>query len=236
MPLPRPRRIDVDEHMDADDADPHDIAGALDDLSRLNRFVAGNRLTLRALDYAFSRQLIANRPVTLLDVATGAGDIPRAVLDHLDQRHIDAAVTGLDIKAEMLHEARQRTSDRIDFVQGDARALPFDDRAFDVVTCSLMLHHFEPDAAVAVLAEMRRVSNGIVIVNDLIRAWHPWLFAKVVGPVVTRNPLTRFDGPISVLRAFAPEELLTMLRSAGLAPRWRATALGYRMAVLATST
>ncbi|MBC7592099.1 MAG: hypothetical protein H7226_13795, partial [Salinibacterium sp.] len=64
--------------------------------------------------------------------------------------------------------------------------------------------------------------------------WHPWLFAKVIGPVVPRNPLTRFDGPVSVLRAYTPDELLELMHAAGLTPRWRATLLGYRMAVLAT--
>jgi len=133
-----------------------------------------------------------------------------------------------------LRRRRRRSPARIAFVQGDALDMPFDDGAFDVVTCSLMLHHFEPAAATAVLAEMRRVSARVVIVNDLIRAWHPWLFARVVGPVITRNPLTRNDGPVSVLRAYTREELLKLLNAAGLTPRWRATVLGYRMAVLAT--
>ncbi|MCW2974473.1 MAG: Methyltransferase type 11 [Thermoleophilia bacterium] len=236
MPLPRPRRVDIDEHMDADDADPADIAGALDDLSRLNQFVGGNRLTLRALDHARAKRFVPEGSLRILDVATGAGDMPRAMLDHLAQQRVDVHVTGLDIKPEMLDEARRRTTGLIDYVQGDALAMPYDDDSFDVVTCSLMLHHFQPAAAVAVLAEMRRVSAHVVVVNDLIRAWHPWLFAKVVGPLVTRNPLTRFDGPVSVLRAYAPDELLELLDEAGLVPRWRATLLGYRMAVVATAT
>ncbi|MBC7460999.1 MAG: methyltransferase domain-containing protein, partial [Thermoleophilia bacterium] len=177
MPLLRPRRVNIAEHMDAEDADPTDVAGALDDLSRLNRFVGGNRLTVRAIDQACAKQLVPRRSLRMLDVATGAGDIPRAVLAHLDQRRIDAHITGLDIKPTMLEEARRRSSSRIEFVQGDALEMPFDDGSFDVVTCSLMLHHFEPAVATTVLTEMRRVSAGVVIANDLIRAWHPWLFA-----------------------------------------------------------
>src|SRR3712207_7032884 len=47
----------------------------------------------------------------------------------------------------------------IEFAVADARCLPFDDGAFDVATCSLLLHHLEPDDATATLKEMRRVAR-----------------------------------------------------------------------------
>ena len=232
LPL-RPRRVDIAEHMDEPDADPAQVAGALDDLGRLNHLLGGSDLTLRAFDVALERWPVTGRAVRVLDVATGAADIPLAVLEHARARGIDVEVTGLDLNPTMLAEARRRTDGRVTLLEGDALAIPAEDGAYDVVTCSLMLHHFQPGEAIRVLSEMGRVSRRAVIVNDLMRAWHPWLFAKVVGPLVTRNALTRFDGPASVLRAYTPDELLTLVAAAGLAPCWRASLLGYRMALLA---
>ncbi|MCZ4496956.1 MAG: Methyltransferase type 11, partial [Thermoleophilia bacterium] len=140
-------------------------------------------------------------------------------------------VTGLDVQPVMLEEAARRTEGRVKLVLGNALDLPFDDGAFDIATCSLMLHHFQPAEALQVLREMRRVSSA-VLVNDLIRAWHPWIVAKLLSHTVTRNELTRFDGPVSVLRAYTPAELKLLFEAAGLTPRWRASLLGYRMALL----
>ncbi len=220
--------------MDAADADPRAISGALDDLTRLNRLVGGVDLTLRAFDRARRALGIEDRPLRVLDVATGAADIPGAILDHARELGVSVRATGLDLKPTMLAEARRRTQGRVELVQGDALDMPFEDGAFDIVTCSLMLHHFAPAQAREVLREMRRVSAGMVIVNDLIRAWHPWLVAKLFG-LVSGNELTRFDGPVSVRRAYTPDELRGFAIDAGLVPRWRASLLGYRMVLLASA-
>lgn len=231
MPL-RPRRIDVAEHMDEPSADAAAVSGALDDLTRLNRLLGGADLTLRGVDASLRRRPVTDRPLRVLDVATGAADIPQAIIEHCDRIGQRVEVTGLDVKPLMLEEARRRTAGRVELVLGDALALSFDDGAFDIVTCSLMLHHFQPDEAIAVLQEMARVSAHGVLVNDLIRAWHPWIVAKLLAHTVTRNELTRFDGPVSVLRAYTPDELKLLFEAAGLTPRWRASLLGYRMALL----
>jgi ubiquinone/menaquinone biosynthesis C-methylase UbiE len=77
----------------------------------------------------------------VLDVACGTGNatIPAAKLA--------ARVTGLDFAPRLLAEARERASDamvEIDWVEGDAQALPFDDASFDrVISC--FGHMFAPD-------------------------------------------------------------------------------------------
>lgn len=220
--------------MDGEGADPVAVAGALDDLTRLNRVLGGADLTLRALDRARTLRSGSSDVLRVLDVATGAADIPQAVLRHADEQGLEVQVTGLDMNETILEEARRRTGGRVELVQGDALAMPFDDGAFDVVVCSLMLHHFPPPLALRVLGEMGRVCSHAVVVNDLVRAWHPWIVARILARIVTRNELTRFDGPASVLRAYTPDELARLLEAAGLTPRWRAGLLGYRMVTLAT--
>ncbi len=74
-------------------------------------------------------------PQHLLDVAGGTGDIARRFLDAAGPQ---SRATNCDISAEMLDEGRRklgpRYGDRIDFVQGNAEALPFPDRGFDAYT------------------------------------------------------------------------------------------------------
>jgi ubiquinone/menaquinone biosynthesis C-methylase UbiE len=88
----------------------------------------------------------------LLDVACGAGNatIPAA--------REGARVTGLDFSPDLLAIARERAADamvEIDWVEGDAQALPFDDASFDRVI-STFGHMFAPDHQ-RTAAEMKRV-------------------------------------------------------------------------------
>ena len=63
----------------------------------------------------------------------------------------------------------------MDVVEGDARSLPFEDGAFDVGHCSLLVHHLDPDEVATVLREMGRVASASVVVNDLRRGIRPLL-------------------------------------------------------------
>ncbi len=67
-----------------------------------------------------------------------------------------AYVTGLDIAPRLLEQARSKTSD-VEWVEGDAQALPFDDASFDVVSSCFGIM-FAPDHE-AVAREIARVSK-----------------------------------------------------------------------------
>jgi ubiquinone/menaquinone biosynthesis C-methylase UbiE len=89
----------------------------------------------------------------ILDVGSGAGQIVRHLLKYADA---DATITGLDLSPEMLRRARMRlNSDRPQFVSADLARLPFNDGAFDCVTCGFVLEHL-PEARPG-LAELARV-------------------------------------------------------------------------------
>ena len=91
----------------------------------------------------------------VLDIACGTGIVARTAASRLCGQ---GQITGLDLNPAMLRVAR-RVSDAaglaIDWVQGDAQALPFPDAAFDLVFCQQGIQFF-PDRAAAI-AEMHRV-------------------------------------------------------------------------------
>lgn len=189
---------------------------------------AGSELERNLADIAFAnrwlggiapirREVRRTGACSILDIGSGSGDVPLALVRDGRRRGVDVRATCLDRSAAMLAIARRSTGgeERLTFVCGDGERLPFDDAAFDVVTCTLALHHFEPPAARELLREMRRVARLTPIVGDLIRSRlafaATWLYARTT----TSNRLTRHDAPLSVRRAYEPAEALALAREAG---------------------
>ncbi|HUG14597.1 MAG TPA: methyltransferase domain-containing protein [Thermomicrobiales bacterium] len=213
--LTRSRRIELLDRVD-EEVTPEDLAGNLRDIRRANRFFGGTRSVLSALDEAIVDVGHSTAPITLLDLATGSADIPAAIARRASRRGWSVQITATDWQPEIVEAAlaaQQSRSIRVE--SADARDLPYLDDSFDVVLLSLALHHFEPADAADVLREMRRVAKRALIVSDLERSRAglagAWLFSRAL----TRNRLTRHDAPLSVRRAYTPDEALALARTAG---------------------
>jgi len=222
------------ERLDLPGADPRLVAGALDDLARINRLFFGTRLTLAAAGDLLGEAPAGER-VFLLDAGCGRGDMAVALARWSRAKGLDARVLALDASPTIAGIARARFGAEIDVGVDDVLALGQPDGSVDVAACSLLLHHFEPDDVVRALGELRRVSRRGVIVNDLVRGPLGLIGAHGVARLLTRNPITRFDAVLSARRAYTRGELLDLVNAAGLRPVKVRGALGYRIAVSAVS-
>ena len=194
------------------------LPGNLRDLTRVNRWLGGTRLSLMAV----TRLLATAAPVTcvrLLDVGTGAADIPVALIERSARQGLTLTVTATDERQEMLDIAGQRVGPRPDLtlqLTGGGSQLPFPNASVDIAHCSLLLHHLEPEEATDLLREMARVSRRGVIVNDLDRTRLSWLGAWLLAHLATGNRYTRHDAPLSIRRAYRPAEVQDMAAAVGL--------------------
>lgn len=227
-----PRVAGAVEQLDAPGADPRLVAGALDDLGRINRLFLGTNLTVAAV-----RELIgsvsAGGAVTFLDAGCGRGDMAVALARWARARGLDARVLAVDASAAIAGLARERFGEEIEVRVDDLLALDLPDQSVDVAACSLVLHHFEPEEALRALRELGRVARKGVVVNDLVRGPLGLLGAHAVARLMTRNPITRHDAVLSVRRAYTRRELLDLVDAAGLRPRNVRGVLGYRVAIAA---
>jgi ubiquinone/menaquinone biosynthesis C-methylase UbiE len=210
------RRINRPELMD-EASDPKELVGDLANLERINRFLGGRSLIRRQLDRVLPH-LKGGRPLQLLDVATGGGDLPRHVATRFREQGVTVRILAVDRNPITLACARASSVafPEVGFARCDARRLPLRSGSVDVVLCSLLLHHFGEEEAILLLREMGRVTRHTVIVNDLRRSPTAlcliWLLTRFCG-----NRMTRYDGPLSVRRAFTPAEMRRLADAAGLA-------------------
>ncbi|GAB4201944.1 MAG: hypothetical protein OHK0022_24520 [Roseiflexaceae bacterium] len=221
-------RAEEQELIDQGGHAPELLAENLADMRRINRWLGGVQLSVRALA-RLDRTGPPGAELAVLDVATGIGDIPRTLAAWAARQGRAVRIVATDISPAILRVAAAPPAPVL--AAADALALPFPDHSFDVALCSFALHHLPPDAAVRMLAEMGRVARRGVVVNDLVR-WRPYYLAGwLLCRLVSRNPLTRHDGPLSARRAYTRAEMLDLARRAGLVPLGFDSFLGYRVAL-----
>ena len=228
-----PKRIYVEELLDAGEGTDEDVARNLSDLRRINRLLGGTKVVLAALSSHMDARETGQ--VSLLDVGTGSADIPTAVARWCESRGIKPLIAALDISDRNLRIARTRLGigADIELVRADSLSLPFAERSFDFVTASLFLHHFQDEDVVRLLADFSRVARRAVIINDLVRNLIPYYFARLTGPVLATSFLTRNDGPVSVLRGFTADEMKSLAGRAGLREVEVRRVFPYRLSLVA---
>ncbi|WP_224985092.1 methyltransferase domain-containing protein [Geomonas agri] len=192
-----------------------ELAGSLADLRMVNRYLGDTRALFKHL----SRKIDGRRQISVLDVATGSADLPVALVEWGRKNGIDMQVTGLDLNSRVLEIAREYASGypEIKLLVADALQLPFRDHSFDIVLCSKTLHHLKEPEAVTVMREMLRVARRGFIVMDLRRSWIAYSLIYLLTRIFTSNRMTRYDGPLSVLKAFTDDELREWAVKAGAA-------------------
>jgi demethylmenaquinone methyltransferase/2-methoxy-6-polyprenyl-1,4-benzoquinol methylase len=130
-----------------------------------------NRVISLGSDVAWRKKVIAlvakTEPQSILDIATGTGDLAIQFAKHTNSLKI----VGLDLSEGMLSVARKKTKDtpagaKIEFVKGDSEALPFQDHSFDAITVSFGIRNFE--TLEKGLSEILRVlkPNGIFVILE----------------------------------------------------------------------
>lgn len=220
---PTLRRVDVPELMDAPDADPCEVRRSLRDLASVNRFLGGTAVLLRHLRRALAGVRMG-QAVSLLDVGTGAADVPAAIVERGERCGYRVWVVGLERGRAAIGVARERVREGVPvrLVRGDALALPFRDGSFDVAISSTTFHHFSGSGALRFLTELWRVSRRGVVLGDLRRSVLGYLAARALAATLwRRHRYARHDGPASVRRAYTVGEMREMLRRAGLEGRVR---------------
>jgi 2-polyprenyl-3-methyl-5-hydroxy-6-metoxy-1,4-benzoquinol methylase len=197
-----------------------EYAGSLADIRKVNRFLGDYRATLKFFSALVSGIAVsAERPIRVLDIATGSADIPVTIVKWARQQGIKVVVTAVDANPLAICEAAALTEayPEITVVIADGFLLPFEDGSFDIVLCAKTLHHFSEEETVRLLKEMGRVAAFGYIIMDLRRSWVAWLLISVLARIFSRNRLTRFDGPLSVLRSYTVAELGALADRSGLA-------------------
>jgi 2-polyprenyl-3-methyl-5-hydroxy-6-metoxy-1,4-benzoquinol methylase len=183
----------------------------LERIRQLNRWFGSYRLIL-----GFMRRWIKpNAQMRIIDLATGSGDIPRLIADYA--REIDAhiKIDALDRQAATLEIARKLSGSYPEISYRQANVLEWHSgETYDVVLCTLALHHFSDADAVTVLRRCSELSQRFVLVSDLRRGLLLSAGVYLLTMLIFREPMTRYDARLSAVRAFSFSEMRDLARRA----------------------
>ncbi len=110
------------------------------------------------------------------------------------------------------HKANNST---LHFHVHDALELPCDE-SFDVVMCTLFMHHLDRADALRLMQSMYRTASSLVLIDDLRRTQFGYWLAQVGCQLLTRSHIVHVDGPLSVRAAFTEEEIRQLSLEGGL--------------------
>jgi 2-polyprenyl-3-methyl-5-hydroxy-6-metoxy-1,4-benzoquinol methylase len=210
-----PPRQMTPERMDDPALDPREHARALVGLARINRWTGSAGMLWPTLREE-ARSL--GRPLRLLDVATGSGDIPVSLAKRALRTGIKLDVSGCDVSETAIVAATRRATKanvKATFFRHDVLIDPLP-TGYDIITASLFLHHLTEDDVIRVLKTMADAAGRMVVISDLSRGSFNLGLVWIGCRLLSRSPVVHFDGPVSVKAAFTPKEASELATRASL--------------------
>ncbi len=200
------------ELMDRRDAAPAELEAALQSLRGLNHYFGSYRLVRHFL----RRWVKVGDRLRVADLATGSADIPRRVADHARNVGAEVEIVAVDYQPRTIESARRLNVDYPEIRCECADVLSYGTAGeFDLVICSLALHHFSNDDAARLLRRCRELSRRFVLVADLRRGILASIGVYLLTIFIFRDRMTRQDGRTSAARAFSFDELQELAGRAG---------------------
>tara|TARA_B110001450_G_scaffold66337_1_gene62770 strand:- start:1897 stop:2619 length:723 start_codon:yes stop_codon:yes gene_type:complete len=179
----------------------------LDKLEIINRFLGGNSVTINGLKKLLENQP-KNKTITIVDLGCGNGDILRDISKFGRKNNYSFKLIGIDANLAATEYAKELSKEysELSFKTMDILSEDFKKQSYDVVLCTLFLHHFKNEELISFLKTTTDKATIGVVVNDLHRHKLAYYLFKLIGFFI-KNKMVRQDGLTSVLRAFKKKDL-----------------------------
>lgn len=207
------------ELMDQPGLETVEHRGALAALRRVNwlsRSVPELWKELRKLARGYDQ----GQPLRVLDIACGGGDVAIRLAIRARRHGLPITIHGCDISETALavaaEYARRADLAAMEFFRLDVLNEPIP-KGFDVIMCSLFLHHLSDADGARVVRAMSLAAHKAILIDDLLRTSLGYALCWVGCRILTQSRIVRIDGPLSVRAAYSRQEVERLIDRCGLA-------------------
>ena len=181
---------------------------ALDKIAKINQLLGGNKLTLQGVKHLFSKKN-ANDELLIVDIGCGNGDMLRTLADYAKENNLNFKLIGIDANPFTMAYAEKLSSQypNISYQCEDIFDSKFKTLTYDIVLCTLTLHHFKDDEIIQLMDVFYNNARVGIVINDLERSAIAYRLFQGLCFTFQLNTMSRKDGLVSILRGFKKKEL-----------------------------
>ncbi|MAD80314.1 MAG: methyltransferase domain-containing protein [Pirellulaceae bacterium] len=185
-------RVLIPEQMDDPDLDRHEHVKALRGLQRINAWTGNVSLVWKHVSTMAGES--NSRLLRVLDIATGAADVPIGILKASASQGVNLEIDACDFSDQAIAIATENCSTanaRVRLFRHDILHDEIPER-YDVVICSQFLHHLSNEEVEIVLHKMKSAATRRVVVVDLERSHANWLQVYLATRVLSRSKVVHW--------------------------------------------
>lgn len=201
-------RTEADEIMDDFQLQGPELLDALDKIAFINKVLGGNQLTVQGLQKLLATSTLDK--VTIVDVGCGNGDMLRVLADRVIKKGVKLELIGIDANPNTIAYAEKLSEKypNIRFRCEDIFSESFSEMNYDILLCTLTLHHFKNQDIDYLLSLFCKQAQMGVVINDLHRSAISYRLFQLFSIAFKLNAMSREDGLTSILRGFTKNELV----------------------------
>lgn len=225
MGIDTTHRTQEPEIMDDFSLEGEELRDALDKIASINQLLGGNKLTLEGVEELLQKA-DKTKTITIADVGCGNGDMLRMLSAYAKKKGYSFRLIGVDANRFTVTYAEKLSKDfpDIEYKCIDIFKEEFESLKYDIVLCTLTLHHFKDDEILKIITTFNRNASIGVVINDLHRSKMAYRLFEMLCRIFALNRMSREDGLVSILRGFKKEELEAFAKKLNIKNsriRWR---------------
>lgn len=207
------KRSNQDEIMDDLADNSQSLFRALKELDIINKWLGGNAVTLSTVKKLLISQ--PNKVWHIADLGCGSGEMLKKIAGFARKNKIKLICSGFDANPHIVNYAEEHCSTfpEINFHSENILSEEFKGRSFDIILCTLFLHHFNDEVLVNLFWQFNNQCEKLII-NDLHRNWFAYYSIKWITRLFSRSAMVQNDACLSVWRGFKKHDLENILLKA----------------------
>lgn len=201
-------RATEQELMDDPNISEIELKNALLDISKVNKLLGGNRITIKALERLFKENPL-KKEWSILDIGCGDGEMLRLIADYFRSKNLHLHLVGMDLSAQSIAMGKEfsQSYTNIELKIKDVLMVQKDSFECDVILCTLTLHHFKDQEILRFMKQFVALASVAVIINDLQRSKIAYQLFRLFSRIFIKSHIAKNDGLISIASAFKKHEL-----------------------------
>ncbi|GAA3510991.1 class I SAM-dependent methyltransferase [Aquimarina addita] len=210
-------RSEEKELMDDPMVDQKALDVALSDVSRVNKLLGGNGITINAVFKQIARAMIV-KEWTIVDLGSGDGEMLRQIADQARKLKIKVKLIGLDINDKCVLRSKQLSVlyPEISYYNKSFISLTKEELYCDIMICTLTFHHMKNEEIKNVIYKSKELVSTSLIINDLHRNSIAYFLFKIFSFFFIKGHIAKHDGLVSIKRGFKRIELMNLAKELNL--------------------